>query len=65
MLISFVLEVSVQGENIIHQMKLEFLDILSVSLAFNKSFPCFEKVLERCDMLIDMNTPIKPPPRMF
>ena len=61
--VGFVFQIIMQRKDIIHQVKLEFLDIFLISLTFQKFFPCFENIFKRDDIIIGMNTPVRTPPQ--
>ena len=65
MAVSAVFEIQMQIKDIIHQIQLKLLDIFFIALPPYKLFPCFKKIIERNDIIIGMNTPIKAPPTSF
>ena len=62
MRIGLLLKIAVEGEDVVHKMKLEFLDILLLPLTLQKLLPGFENIFDGNDMLIRMTEPLKSPP---
>lgn len=54
MRICFGVKLVVERDHVGHQISLEHLYILTCSLATDEFFPCFEKILERDDILVCM-----------
>ena len=62
MLVSFILKIVVERNNIVHEIQLEFLNIFSLPFAIQKLLPCFEKILDGNDIIVGMIEPLKSPP---
>jgi len=63
MSVSFINKFSVERNNIAHQLFFKQLDIFSCPFTPDKFFPSLEKIFERDDIIINMDTPLKTPPR--
>ena len=55
-------KLGVERKDVIHEMKLEFLDIFPIAFAFQELFPGFKKILNGNDIIISMTEPFKSPP---
>lgn len=54
-LVGFVLQVLVQGEEVVHEVQFEGLDVWLIFLSFQKLLPRREEIVGRDDIMVSMN----------
>ena len=55
-------KLGVERKDVIHEMKLEFLDIFPIAFTFQEFLPRFKEIFQGDDIIISMTEPFKSPP---